>query len=191
MTTSRRIGIDRAHRSVSAHRSASDCRFLSIFLPPITPPKQFPPYDAALGGGPVMKNRLHLIALVLFVLCFLYDLVVWGSVSALPDVGPSIADSARREAPLAATYITLGETLDSAVPSLQAFGAGRLSGALSEGFERIRADPTVAMDLIFDTTWNASHRWIKTMYWGAPVLLLLTIILWVRRPKTVHMIRRR
>ena len=137
-----------------------------------------------------MKNRLHVIALVLFVLCFLYNLVVWGSVRVLPEVGPSIADSARREAPLATTYITLGDILDSAVPSLQAFGSERLTAAFGEGFERIRADPTVAMDLIFDTTWNASHRWIKTMYWAAPVLLLLTLILWVRRPKAVHMVRR-
>lgn len=137
-----------------------------------------------------MKNRLHLIVLVLFVLCFLYDLVVWGSVPALPDVGPGIADSARREAPLATTYIALGGVIDSAVPSLQAFGAARLTAAIGEGFERIRADPTVAMDLIFNTTWNASHRWIKTMYWAAPVLLLLTLISWARRPKPVHMVRR-
>jgi len=137
-----------------------------------------------------MKSRLHVIALVLFVLCLLYDLVVWGSVRVLPDVGPGIAESARREAPLAATYITLGDLIDSAVPSLQAFGSDRLTDAFGEGFERIRADPTVAMDLIFGTTWNASHRWIKTMYWAAPVLLLLTLILWLRRPKAVHMVRR-
>jgi len=137
-----------------------------------------------------MKNRLHVIALVLFVVCFLYDLVVWGGVSALPDVGPGIADSARREAPLAATYITIGEMLDSAVPALQSFGAARLTDAFGEGFERIRADPTVAMDLIFNTTWNAAHSWIKAMYWAAPVLLLLTLVLWVRRPKTLHVIRR-
>ena len=32
-----------------------------------------------------MKNRLHLIALFLFALCFLYDLVVWGSVESVPE----------------------------------------------------------------------------------------------------------
>ena len=137
-----------------------------------------------------MKSRLHLIALFLFALCFLYDLVVWGSVESVPEVGAGIADSARREAPLAATYIALGGMLDSAVPSLQQFGSYRITDAFHDGFERIRADSTVAMDLIFGTTWNATHSWIKTMYWAAPILLLITLVLWIRRPKAVHMIRR-
>jgi hypothetical protein len=137
-----------------------------------------------------MKNRLHLIALVLFAVCFLYDIVVWGGVQALPDVGPAIADSARREAPLAATYIAIGEVVDSAMPALATFGSARLTDAFSDGFERIRADPSVAMDLIFSSRWNASQSWIKCMYWATPILLLLSVILWVRRPKQVRVIRR-
>jgi hypothetical protein len=137
-----------------------------------------------------MKTRLHVIAMVLFALCFLYNLVVWGSVRSLPEVGPGIADSARREAPLATAYITLGEALDSSVPVFQDYGAERLTSAFGDGFERIRADPTVAMDLIFDTTWNATHRWIKAMYWAAPILLLVALVLWARRPRPIHMIRR-
>jgi len=61
---------------------------------------------------------------------------------------------------------------------------------LSEGFDRIREDPTVAMDLIFGPTWNPTHRLIKAMYWGAPIMLLVSAILWVRRPKPVHAFRR-
>jgi hypothetical protein len=136
-----------------------------------------------------MKTRLHVFALILFALIFLYDIVVWGGVYALPDVGAGIADSARREAPLAATYIAIGHALDSAAPGLESYGSARLADALSEGFERIRADPTVAMDLIFGSSWNASHSWLKTAYWGAPILLVLTLILWVRRPKQLHALR--
>ena len=137
-----------------------------------------------------MKSRLHVIALVLFAICFLYDLVVWGAVSQLPDVGAGIADSAHREAPLATTYIALGGMLDAAVPSLGRFGADRLTDAFSEGFERIRADPTVAMDLIFGTTWNGAHSWVKSMYWAAPILFVIMAILWLRKPKQVRTIRR-
>ena len=133
-----------------------------------------------------MKRRLHLIALSLFVLSLFYDLVVWGALPQLPEVGASIVSSARREAPLATTYITLGRGLDAAVPSLQAFGTQRLDDAFGAGFERIRGDATVAMDLIFHTTWNTQHRWLKTMYWAAPVLLLLTLVSWVRRPQPVR-----
>lgn len=137
-----------------------------------------------------MKFRLHVIAGVLFALCFLYDVVVWGSVYALPDVGTRIADSARREAPLATTYIAVGNMVDSMSPALMDYGSARLMDAFSEGFERIRADPTVAMDLLFGPSWNATHSWIKTMYWAAPVLLLIALVLWVRRPKKVRVLRR-
>jgi hypothetical protein len=137
-----------------------------------------------------MKSQLHLIAIVLFAICFLYDIVVWGGVPTLPDVGAFIADSAHREAPLATTYIAIGTPLDAAMPSLGDYANLRLTEGLSEGFDRIKEDPTVAMDLIFGTTWNPTHRMIKAMYWGAPIMLLVSTILWVRRPKPVHAFRR-
>ncbi|MEO7433022.1 MAG: hypothetical protein ABIR62_13565 [Dokdonella sp.] len=138
-----------------------------------------------------MKRRLHLIALILFVFCFLYDLVVWGSLPLLPAVGEAIVVSANREAPLAATYIGLGRLIDGAVPVLQSFGEGVMTDAIGAGFERIRGDSTVAIDLIFNTTWNAQHRWLKTMYWATPFLLLLTAGLWTRRPRQVRAFGRR
>lgn len=138
-----------------------------------------------------MKSRLHVIALVLFVLSLLYDVIVWGALPQIPDIGDDIVDSANREAPLAATYVLLGRPIDAAVPALQAFGEERLTDAFSEGFERIRVDSTVAMDLIFNTTWNAEHRWLKTVYWFPPLLLIVTFILWWRRPRKVATLGRR
>jgi len=143
------------------------------------------------NGAPAMKRHLHVIAFVLFVLFLLYDIVVWGSAPLIADVGDDIVDSANREAPLAATYILLGRPLDGSVPGLQAFGEGCLVAALSEGFPRIREDSTVAMDLIFNTTWNAQHRWLKTTYWLPPLLLIATAILWWRRPRQISTIRGR
>ena len=138
-----------------------------------------------------MKRRLHQIALALFVLSLLYNLVVWGALPRVPDAGRQIADSAYREAPLAATYIGLGSLIDGVVPALQAFGERRVTEAFGEGFERIHNDETVAMDLILHGAWNAQHRWIKTMYWMPPLLLVLTVILWLRRPRAVRALSRR
>jgi hypothetical protein len=137
-----------------------------------------------------MKSRLHVFALIIFAISFLYDIVVWGGVNQLPDVGPGIADSARREAPLATTYIAVGSIVDSALPSLGAFGSAQLASAWSDGFERIRSDSGVAMDLVLGPTWNATHRWVKTMYWTAPIFFVLSVILWVRRPKQLRAVRR-
>ncbi|MFC4819157.1 hypothetical protein [Dokdonella ginsengisoli] len=133
-----------------------------------------------------MRRRLHLFSLSLFLIALLYDLVVWGAVPVLDEVGASIAGSARREAPLAATYIALGAPLDEAVPLLQSLGRSRLTAALSESFDRIGEDKTVAMDLVLGPAWNNQHRWIKTMYWAPPGLLLLTFVLWLRRPRPVR-----
>ena len=138
-----------------------------------------------------MKRHLHVIALVVFVLSLLYDLVVWGALPRVPEVGEDIVASANREAPLAATYILLGNPIDAALAPLQTFGEARLTAALSEGFPRIKADSTVAIDLIFNTTWNAAHRWLKTVYWMPPLCLVLTAILWWRRPRKVTTFRRR
>jgi hypothetical protein len=138
-----------------------------------------------------MKRHLHVIVLVLFALSLLYDIVVWGALPLVPEVGEDIVASANREAPLAATYILLGSPIDSAFAPLQAFGEVRLTAALSEGFPRIKADSTVAIDLIFNTTWNAGHNWLKTVYWMPPMLLLLGAILWWRRPRKVTTFGRR
>ncbi|HEX7768411.1 MAG TPA: hypothetical protein VF422_00115 [Dokdonella sp.] len=133
-----------------------------------------------------MKRNLHVVALVLFLLSLAYNLLVWGAAPRLPDVGDAFAASARREAPLAATYMMLGGPLDAAVPAFQGFGERRLTSALGAGFERIRADSTVAMDLIFTSTWNVHHRWLKTVYWLTPLLLVITLLLFWRRPRKVH-----
>lgn len=55
-----------------------------------------------------MRRHLHTIALILFVLVFLFDLVLWGAVPGLPDVGTSIERSAHAEAVLASLYLALG-----------------------------------------------------------------------------------
>jgi hypothetical protein len=137
-----------------------------------------------------MKVRLYPFALVLFVFCLFYDLVVWGSVRLLPEVGSAIADSALREAPLATTYIAIGGVLDGLVPTLGSFGASVLETAWGDGFARIRENPGVAMDLVFRNRWNVAHGWLTMMYWAAPILLVLTLVLWLRKPKAVQTLRR-
>ena len=104
-----------------------------------------------------MRRHLHTIALILFVLVFLFDLVLWGAVPGLPDVGTSIERSAHAEAVLASLYLALGVPLDAAVGALHSLGTGIMTAGLGPGFERILAEPHVAMDLIFSSSFNATH----------------------------------
>lgn len=133
------------------------------------------------------KIRGWALALVLLFLSMAFNLVVWGAVPSLPEVGPHIAASAHREAPLATTYIVLGAPVDEAVPALRAYGEDWLQSAWSEGFPRIAEDGRVAMDLITGTTWNSAHRWLKFVYWMPPLLVPIFLLLWIRRPRQIRM----
>lgn len=133
-----------------------------------------------------MKRRLHLVALVLFVLTLGYDLVVWGALPRLPVIGGQIAASARHEALLATTYMALGGPLDAVLPALQGFGERRLAAAFAEGLAESDVQASAAMDVIFNSTWNAQHRWLKLMYWAPPLFLVLTLLLWSRKPGQVR-----
>jgi len=133
-------------------------------------------------------RHLHWYFIALFVLVLGYDLVVWGAASHLPDeVGPRLLRSAQREAPLAFFYMQVGGVLDTVLPPLQAWGEQHAHAALGEGFARISEDPAVAMDLVFSQTWNSQHALLKSCHWAAPILLVLSLVFWVRRPKKVHL----
>lgn len=138
-----------------------------------------------------MKRHLHLIALGLFFIALFADLVMWGAVPALPNAGVAIERSARNEAFLASTYIAIGSRLDAAVPMLGNAGVAMMTNALSPTFERMGEDPSVAMDLILKSSGNRAHFWLKFAYWGAPILFVMTLVLWARKPKTISLIRQR
>ena len=138
-----------------------------------------------------MKQHLHWYAIALFVIVLSYDFVVWGAASRLPDVGPQLLASAHSEGPLVYLYMRAGSVVDQAVPALDQWGQRQANAALSEGFQRIQEDPKVAMDLVFSQTWNAQHAMLKTMHWAAPALALISIVMWIRRPKKVALMGRR
>lgn len=135
-----------------------------------------------------MRRHFHWWIGLLFLLVLGYDFVVWGAAARLPDVGAHLQDSARREGPLAYFYMRVGSALDEAVPALDRWGQYRAESALAEGFPRIKQDATVAMDLVFSQTWNAQHLTLKVCHWAAPVLAVLAVVFWVRRPKKVRML---
>lgn len=138
-----------------------------------------------------MMRRLAWYVFALFAVFFCYDLAVWGAVESLPDVGPQIAASARAQAPIASTYMFLGEAVDGWLPALQSFGSSQLVDAWQPAFDRIGDDASVAMDVLSTNTFNATHRWIKFAYWMAPLLLVAGVLMVAFRPRRVHLIGRR
>ncbi|MDR3385521.1 MAG: hypothetical protein P4L92_00595 [Rudaea sp.] len=138
-----------------------------------------------------MKRNLHWWIILLFLLALGYDLVVWGAAARLPEVGPRLLASAQREAALTYAYMRAGSILDAAVPLLDDWGSQRAQMALGEGFARVKDDPRVAMDLVFSQTWNAQHLMLKFCHSAAPVLAVIALVFWVRRPKKIRLMGQR
>ena len=138
-----------------------------------------------------MKRHMHWWVGAIFLFTLLYDFAVWGALARWPEFGARVQASAYREALLATVYMGAGSAMDRAIPPLDSWSSHYLEAALSEGFPRFKDDPKVAVDVIFTQTWNVRHATLKVMYWAAPVLGVVTLVLWSMRPKKVRMMGRR
>ena len=136
-----------------------------------------------------MKKNMHYLLAALFIVVLFWEMMVWGAVADIPGAGAPIRRSLARESPMVMVYVVGGEVLDRVVPALQRIGLDTAERAFSPGYERIAQDPDVASSLLFDNTWNVTHRFIKLGVWGVPTLLVLFLIAWVRRPRQVRMMR--
>lgn len=134
-----------------------------------------------------MRKRLHLMLALLFVLALLGEMMFWAGAAALPDVGRPIRQSVHREAPLVLTYTVGGEMLGKVAPAFVGIGEAWAATALEPGFQRIKDDPNVTAALIFDNTWNGTHRLAKAGILGTPLLLALALLAWYRRPRQVRL----
>lgn len=134
-----------------------------------------------------MRKYAHLMLTALFLLTLLWQSVFWGGATALPDLGAIVRRSAMREAPLVSGFMVLGETLGKAVPFLRDLGQDWAAKALAPATERLLADPDVAMDFIFGQSLNSSQRMATRGVYAVPVLLILVVIAYLRRPRQVRM----
>lgn len=134
-----------------------------------------------------MRKYLHLIILLLAVLAAFWQCLFWGGAANLADIGAIVRRSAMREAPLVAAYTVGGEALGRIMPSLRDLGRSWADAALRPAAERLTADPDVAMDFIFGEPLNAAQRTATRGVYLPPVLLLLAVVAWLRRPRQVRM----
>ena len=134
-----------------------------------------------------MRKWLHLVLGLLFVVALVGETMFWAGAASLPQSGPLIRQSLGREAPLVFTYVVGGEMLGKASPMLLDIGQQWAADALAPGFQRIKDDPNVTAALILDNTWNSTHRLAKFGIYTTPVLGLLALLAWFRRPRQVRM----
>jgi hypothetical protein len=133
-----------------------------------------------------MKRRLHLIAAALFVLSLAYDFYLWGGLARVPGLGPIMLQAAQREVSLAGVYLPVGLAIVDATGLADA-AAASAADSFSTAQARVLANPDAAMDAILE----GMPPDAAAAYYGAPILLLVSAVLWWRRPRVVHTMRSR
>ena len=110
-----------------------------------------------------------------------YDLYLWGGLAVTPRIGAELRDQASVQSPLAATYLFLGRVAVDA--------AGRSDQAMAFAAKRFPeqvADLAGSRQMILTRFLDAQKATGTLAYYGAPVLLLLSLFLHARRPKQIR-----
>lgn len=136
-----------------------------------------------------MRTQRYVLFGIFFLFFLLIDALTFGALTGQPAVGPAIAATAEVEAPIAQTYIALGTPLVSRSPVLQAIGESMAGAAFGDSYAAIAARPGAAMDLLFSESRGPLSALFMLSYWGAPLLLVLTLTAWIFRSRRTHLIK--
>jgi hypothetical protein len=131
-----------------------------------------------------MKRSLHILAAVAFILLLCDQWLVWGGLGRAPQVGPAVLEAADREVGLASVHVLIGQWL--------VHSAGLDESAIDAATRRfaaiipdIQGNPDAALEIA-----TSRMPWsVKFGYSGAPIMLLVAVVLWWRRPRTVHLVK--
>lgn len=124
-----------------------------------------------------MRLPSHVLATLTLVICVLINCAFWGGVATSKTLGPVVPDALRLQAPLAYTWLLLGET------SGRALGLGESMAAFAEAQiddpARVIEDRALAAERVL----AGRSGWLKPLH-SMPLLLLpLAAYLWWRRPR--------
>ena len=132
------------------------------------------------------RLRKDWLLFALFVFCLAFDAWVYGSLALDPAVGPVLVPASRDSAPLLYGYIELGRPFVAHLGA--AAGAHLAALAFGAAYATMAARPAEAAGLLFDGAHGPLRDLLIALYWGAPVLLVLTLGIGVLRSRETHLI---
>lgn len=124
-----------------------------------------------------MRIPAHVIASLLLALTLALNAAFWGGVGLSPALGSVVRQPLPMQAPLAYTWLLIGENLGRPLglqDSLVAFAEGNI-----EDLPRVVEGGPLAVERLL----QSQAGWIGILH-GAPLILLpITVFLWWRRPR--------
>ena len=117
---------------------------------------------------------------------FAYNIYVWGGLAVTPTVGKQLREQSSLQSPIAASYLFLGRhaVMKSGLSDRARIHAGKL-------FEAEIADTQSLPQTILGRFLAAQSPSARLSYYGAPLLLVLSLVLHARRPKQLRSFGRR
>lgn len=128
-----------------------------------------------------MGARIRLVFWLLTVICFGYNFYLWGGLEATPVIGRQLMNEAPFQSPLAASYMFLGRKINKTIGQREeavAFAARR--------FPELVANPEKVQNLAVPRFLAAQSTPGRLAYYGAPILLVLSLVLHARRQKPIR-----
>ena len=142
------------------------------------------PVETPLHTENAMKRYLHVVAAVIFLLLLCDQWLAWGGLGRAPQVGPVVMEAADRDVGLASVHVLVGQWL--------AHGAGLDETAIDTATRRfadVIPDILTNPDAALETATIRMPWSVRLGYYGAPIMLLVTLPLWWRRPRSVHLVK--
>lgn len=128
-----------------------------------------------------MGKFIRVLFWLLTGLFFVYDLYLWGGLAITPTTGQELREQSSLQSPLAASYLFIGRhAVNSAGLSTEAreFAA--------KNFATQIADTESSRQMILTRFLSAQSAVGSLAYYGAPFLLVLSMVLHARRPKQLR-----
>ena len=115
-----------------------------------------------------------------------YNLYVWGGLAVTPIIGKQLREQSSLQSPIAASYLFFGR---HAVMKLGQSDRARVhAGKL---FAAEIADTQSLPQMVLTRFLAAQSPSARLCYYGAPFLLVLSLVLHVRRPRQIRSFGRR
>ena len=115
-----------------------------------------------------------------------YNLYTWGGLAVTPTIGKQLRERSSLQSPIAASYLFLGR---HAVSSAGLADRARLYA--QRQFPEQVADTEGSRQLILTRFLAAQSAAGRLAYYGAPLLLVLSLVLHARRPRQIRSFGRR